>query len=306
MIFKDKIIETDNLLSKEFDRLFWYALKSQNHHSDLLLMHVNGFYNEEVLNWNKFNSKNFNPHLVGLNFEGHSEKTHYSFIHKYRTINVNEAPLSEYLEKIKYDPKRQQEIEELIEIEETSIQLEMLIYLKFWEADMIIKKIYQFVRILNGEPYDWYFKISESARDKNCTGSRQDIIRLKIRNKLKNISSDLYNLIKNTYKTQIRNSIAHSNYSMVGRDINLNNYIKDDPHSQLISISFDDWIEIFHNTLILHNQYLKLNNRINDFYGEIALKSNNIVPILVTEKNGKQYELPLEYRKEFKDWGYKQ
>ena len=306
MIFKDKIIETDNLLSKEFDRLFRYALNSQNHHSDLLLIHVNGFYYEEVLSWNKFNSKNLNPHLVGPNVEGYSEKTHYSFIHKYRTTNVNEAPLSEYLEKIKYDPKRQKEIEELIEIEETSIQLEMLIYLKFWEADMIIKKIYQFARIINGEPYDWYFKIAESARDKNHTGTRQDIIRLKIRDKLKNISSDLHNLIKNTYKTQIRNSIAHSNYSMVGRDINLNNYIKDDPHSQLNSISFDDWIEIFHNTLILHNQYLKLNNRINDFYGEIALKNNNIVPILVTEKNGKQYELPLEYRKEFKDWGYKQ
>jgi len=129
MIFKDKIIETDNLLSKEFDRLFRYALNSQNHHSDLLLIHVNGFYYEEVLSWNKFNSKNLNPHLVGPNVEGYSEKTHYSFIHKYRTTNVNEAPLSEYLEKIKYDPKRQKEIEELIEIEETSIQLEMLIYL---------------------------------------------------------------------------------------------------------------------------------------------------------------------------------
>ena len=306
MIFKDKIISFDKLYSKEFDRLFKIALNSQNHPSDLLLLNVNGFYDKKILDWNKNYSKKLNPHLVGPNIEGFSEKTHYSFIHKYRTTNIIQTPFAQFLEDVKYDTKKQKEIEELIEIEETTIQLEMLIYLKFWEADMIIKKLYQFARILNGEPYDWYFKIAESTRDKNNTGTRQDIIRLKIRNKIENNSTDVYNLIKNTYKTQIRNSIAHSNYSMIGRSINLNNYIKDDPHSQINSISFDDWIEIFHNTLTLHNQYIKLNNRINDFYGEIALKNNNIVPILITEKDGKQYELPLEYRKEYKDWGYKQ
>lgn len=306
MIFKEKIIEIDNILSNEFDKLFHHALKAQNHLSDLLLLHVNGIYDENILIWNNNHPDKLNPHVVGPNIEGYSESTHYSFIHKYRTTNVIETPLNQYLEMVKYDSKRKKEIDELIEIEETTIQLEMLIYLKFWEADMIIKKLYQFVRILNREPYDWYFKIAESARDNNHTGSRQDIIRLKIRDKIKDLSINLFDLIKNTYKTQIRNSIAHSNYSMIGRDINLNNYIKNDPHSQLSSISFNDWIEIFHNTLALHNQYLKLNNRINDFYGEIALKNNNIVPILITEKNGKQYELPLEYREEFKDWGYKQ
>ncbi len=102
----------------------------------------------------------------------------------------------------------------------------MLIYLKFWEADSTIKKLYQFVRILHGEPYDWYFKISESNRDKNSTGKRQDIILLKIRNRLKEFSSTLYQVIKDTYKTQIRNSIAHSNYSFLSRNIHLNNFIK--------------------------------------------------------------------------------
>jgi hypothetical protein len=195
----------------------------------------------------------------------------------------------------------------IIKIEETTIQLEMLIYLKFWEADMIIKKLYQFVRILQGQDYDWYFKIDNSSRGNvNSTGKRQDIIRSKIREPLKNISPILYNIIKETYKTQIRNSIAHSNYSFLNRVIGLNNYIEKDPASQLKRISFDEWINIFHNTLVLHNEYINMNNTINKHYGKIAMENNMLVPVLITEKDGKQYEMLLEYRDTYKDWNYKQ
>jgi hypothetical protein len=68
---------------------------------------------------------------------------------------------------------------------------------------MIIKKLYQFTRALNGEFYDWYFKVSESKRDKTSTGTRQNIIRLKIRDKVKPISTVLFDMIKLVYKAQI-------------------------------------------------------------------------------------------------------
>jgi hypothetical protein len=178
----------------------------------------------------------------------------------------------------------------------------MLVYLKFWEADMIIKKLYQFVRILYGEPYDWYFKVQESSRDKNASGSRQDIIRLKIRDRLQKHSQIVCDLITNTYKTQIRNSIAHSNYSFLGRNIHPNNFIKGDPFAKLRYITFDDWIDIFHNTLVLHNQYIRMNNEINNFYAGIAKKNGNEMEIRITEKNGKHYPVILEYRPEWEDW----
>ena len=169
-------------------------------------MHINGFYEESISESNTFSEKKYNPHVIGLGPEGHSELTHYSFIHKYRTTNISKLNYPDYLKLHEYTSDRSKEIEELIDLEETSIQLEMLVYLKFWEADLIIKKLYQFVRILYGEPYDWYFKVQESSRDKNASGSRQDIIRLKIRDRLQKHSQIIYALITNTYKTQIRNS----------------------------------------------------------------------------------------------------
>ncbi len=310
MIFKDILQSKGAKLSSEINRLIEYAWKKQSHPGNLLLFHVNGFFNEEILEWNKIGKiGNLNPHVVGPGSEGHSEHTHNDFIHKYRTSHIHSLKHTDYVKKFlieKWDKEISERNDALINAEETSIQLEMLIYLKFWEADMVIKKLYQFVRILQGLDYDWYFKIANSARDTTATGSRQDIIRSQIREPLKKISPILYSLIKDTYKTQIRNSIAHSNYSFTSRTIHLNNFIKNDPSSQLKGLTFDNWIDIFHNTLVLRNEYIGLNNKINTFYGKIAMKNEMVTPILITEKDGNQYELLLEYRDTYKDWGYKQ
>ncbi|MDP2301787.1 MAG: hypothetical protein Q8N03_05110 [Ignavibacteria bacterium] len=303
MIFKDKLIEKDQIISPEIDRLLDIAKNKQAHVGDLLLFYINGFYQENNLIWNENNpEKKFNPHVIGPGSEGHSEQVHYSFIHKYRTTNISNLTSPEYLKLHERTQERSKEIDKLVDIEETTIQFEMLIYLKFWEADMIIKKLYQFARALNGEFYDWYFKVSESNRDKTSTGTRQDIIRNSIRDKIKPHSEKLYQVIKDTYKTQIRNSIAHSNYFFLGRHIQLNNHIKDYPHTKIRALSFDEWIDMLHNTLVLHNEYIRMNNLINDHYAELASKHDNTMEILVTEKDGKQYPLFVEYRPEWNDW----
>lgn len=306
MIFKDILNQKTEALSPEFDKLLKLAFKNQTHFADLLLIHINGFYNPEVL---LFGPEKLNPHVIGPNYEGASEHAHYSFIHKYRIGYIHQMSHTEYVKQFVMDEWNEEisnRNNEIIEAEETSIQLEMLIYLKFWEADMIIKKFYQFVRLLNKQHYDWHFKISESSRDKNCTGKRQDIIRVLIRDKLSKHSPYISELIKDTYKTQIRNSIAHSNYSFQGRYIHPNNYIKGNPHSQLKSLSFDDWIHTFHNTIVLYNEYIHMNNLINEHYAEMANKNNNELEIQVTETSGKKYTLPIIYRPEWKDWYYKQ
>ena len=297
--------EREKILNPEFDRLIELAWKNQSHFGDLLLVHINGFYEASISKQNAHSGKKYNPHVIGPGPEGHSEFAHYSFINKYRTTNISKLNYSEYLKLHEYTPERSKEIDELVDLEETSIQLEMLVYLKFWEADMIIKKLYQFVRILNGEPYDWYFKVQGSLRDKNSSGSRQEIIRLKICDKLQNHSPIVCDLIRNTYKTQIRNSIAHSNYSFLGRNIHPNNFIEGDQFAQLRYITFDDWINIFHNTLVLHNQYIRMNNEINDFYAGIAKENGNEMEIRITEKSGKQYPVIVEYRPEYKEWNPK-
>jgi len=45
---------------------------------------------------------------------------------------------------------------------------------------------------------------------------------------------------------------------------------------------------------------------INEVYAKNVATNGNEIPVLITEETGKQYELPLEYRPEFKDWRYKQ
>lgn len=306
MIFKDILTEKTQVVAPELRRLIINASENQKHPGDLLLLYVNGFFQDSILTSNKINKENFNPHVIGPGYEGHSEVAHYNFINKYRTNFISKLSHEEYIKQFNWSPEKKEEIAFLTDQEETTIQLEMLIYLKFWEADLIIKKLYQFTRLLNSEPYDWYFKVAESSRDKECTGTRQDIIRKQIRDKLKKISPILYNLIKNTYFTQLRNSIAHSNYSFLGRNIHLNNYIKDDPAAQLQSLTFDEWIEIFHNTMILYNEYIGLNNLICEKYAEFAKKNGMEVEVLVNEKDGSQYPLHLEYRPKWNDWRYKQ
>ena len=304
MIFSDKLQELHNIYQPEFNKLLELAWENQSHIGDLLLWHINGFYNLDILKYNANNNEKLNPHTIGPGSEGYSEFTHYAFIDKYRMTNISKLSYTDYLKLHEWTEERMKEIEELASNEAISIQLEMLIYLKFWEADMIVKKFCQFVRILNGENYDWYFKVSESSRDINSSGTRQDIWRKKIRDRIEPHSTLLYELLKNTYKTQIRNSIAHSNYSIHGRYIHLNNFIESDPSSQLQVISFDEWTDIFHKTLTLYNLYIGLSNLINKFYVNLISKHGNLVEIQVTENDGKQYALYVEYRNQWNDWTF--
>ncbi|HUW06404.1 MAG TPA: hypothetical protein VMW01_09085 [Williamwhitmania sp.] len=302
MIFSDKITERKRILEPEFMRLMELALKRQKHIGDLLLVEENGFFSEDALKFTNSEGGKYSPYAVGPGKEGHSEQTHYTFIDNYRKNNIHKYPYTVYLKGLKYLSEDKSKYDELIESEETSIQIEMLIYLKFWEADMIIKKLYQFVRILNGESYDWYFKIAEGNKKNKNILSRHEIIRVKIRDRLESISPILHDLINKTYKTQIRNSIAHSNYSFAGRVIMLNNYIQDDPYSNISSITFNDWIDVFHNTLMLHNQYIWLNNAIKNFYITFAMKCDNCVPIMITDKDGNKEEAKLISNSNGNNW----
>lgn len=308
MVFSDILTKTTELISPEFDKLLEQAWQNQPHKADLLLFQINGFYDRNALLYNQRNlDRPLNPHVIGPGSEGHSERTHYDFIDQYRMKNILDISHEQYLQEVNWAPDKQEEINKIVEVERMTIHLEMLIYLKIWETDLFIKKLYQFVRALDGEHYDWRFKICESNRDKDCTGTREKIIRNLIRDKIEKHSPVLFQFLQETYKTQVRNSIAHSKYSFTGlhsRHIHLNNFIEADPASQLHGISFDEWVVIFHNTLTLYNEYIRINNIISLHYSKIAEINNNELEILVTEED-MQYVLPVVYIPEWKRWTYK-
>ena len=159
--------------------------------------------------------------------------------------------------------------------ESFSIQTEMLIYLKIWESDAFIKSLYELARLIKGEPYDWHFKIKESNRDKEATGNRDTILRQLVRDQFETLVPALYASFKIAFKTQVRNAIAHSQYAILGRHITLNNFVKEDPAAQLRSLSFDEWIDIFHETIIIYSLYNELLTKINNEYAHISKQNGN-------------------------------
>lgn len=305
MLFKEILDTKYKELRPHFEQLYQLILKKQTHESDLLLVHLNAFYNPEVHTWDNLEEK-MSPYMFGPNHEGHSEHTHHDFIGQYVKHNMADKPLSEHLKSLEYSESRRKEIDALNFDEAISIQTEMLIYLKIWESDTLIKKFFQLANLLTGNAYDWHYKLMTTSREKGTTGSRDVIIRNKIRDKFKSDVPRLYDAFKNTYNFQIRNSIAHSQYSILGRHIQLNNYVKDDKYAQLHGQSFEEWIDRFHETLVVYTLYHELLESINNNYGVVASQMGNAVPIRITRKDPvEEIEyMVIHYREFFKDWGW--
>ncbi|TGE14993.1 hypothetical protein [Hymenobacter elongatus] len=307
MLFSDLVEKEGKALEPEFERLFQLAIANQRHPGDIILIQENGSFDPTVLG---FDGGRLNPHVIGPGRMGWSYFTHYQFINLYRQTQTAKVTHVEWLAKIAELVQAQNwgERDAHEDLEATSIHIETLIYIKIWESDYIIKILYEFVRLLEGKPYDWNFKILESSRDNNGTGTRQDIIRKSIRNRLERISPILYEALKRAYLTQLRNSVAHSNFSFQGDHMQLGNYIESDPHSQLRAISFSEWADKFHATLMIYNGVIGILNRAKEHNHAQLQLQGNVAEVLVTDKRAeeKTYTLPVVYDPDFRRFSYQQ
>lgn len=251
------------------------------------------------------NGRRTSNYVNGPGYEGHSENLHYGFIHAYRTSYIADRPHSEYLRDLEYSPERSQIIDELTETEGLTIQMEMLVFLKIWEMSQYLKNLFEFVRILNGNHYDWHFKL-RTGDDNTGIATAQELIRVHIRDEIRQHSEVIYEAFRTAYKSQIRNSIAHSNYSFSGRNIHPNNLRTNVNYPQITNLPFDEWIDMFHSTLILYNAYLRLKNRINIHYSQIALANDNRLEIKINRQDGTEELRHVAYRSNFHDWRWVQ
>lgn len=268
MIFKDLLDQHTRIIRPLFDTLHHLAGENQSHGGDLLLVHQNASYREEVLTWDNIPER-LSPYTIGTGETGHSALTHHSFIGEYLSKELSSITLQEYLTKFN-DKSSRGKIEVLEKDESYTIQSEMLIYLKIWESDTVIKEFYQITRLVLAEPFDWHFKVSTYARDNTATGTRESILRLMIRDRLKELIPGLYDLLKEIYIPQLRNAIAHSQYFIYGRSISLTNYDANNPFSQIKSIKFDEWIRIFHKSLVLYTELTRILNQVHVNYSLMA------------------------------------
>jgi hypothetical protein len=158
MLFKDILNKHAPLIRHDFRRLVASAMEKQQHPGDMLLWLNNGTYDESVTKFRHPEpGETYSPYVIGTHEVGHSEHSHYRFIQQYRTTNLQESH-AKYLKSLeypggKYSQEHSKKRDKLEEDEENSISLEMLIYLKIWESDNIIKKLYELVRLAHGESY---------------------------------------------------------------------------------------------------------------------------------------------------------
>lgn len=200
MIFKDILYKKQKALEPEIQHLVELAYQNQVHSGDLLLVLTNGFYSEVLAAANEIEGKNFNPYAVGPDKIGLSEKLHHNFINDYVQNNLASISYEDYLAKLEEYAPLNKHNNQWTRQEEKTIQFEMLIYLKFWEADMIIKRFYQLVRLIKGHPYDWNFRLKYSSRkEEDHTGDRYEVILFKVRNQLKTHSNLFYEFMEQAY-----------------------------------------------------------------------------------------------------------
>jgi len=190
MLFYELLSQLTPNVQNSIEEVFSTAFQNQTHEQDLLLVDQHGFYNE-VFDQPKVKERHkLSPYVIGPDFIGFSENTQYEFINWYRTSHL--VGKKEFEKAIKADT-------DVIKEEQMSIHIEKSIYLKFWESDLILKKLFQLSLLSSGLPYDWHITIPTKPRE----GSKHEIVRTNIRDKVKTIAPNFYNLINDNYKYQI-------------------------------------------------------------------------------------------------------
>jgi hypothetical protein len=310
MLFKDLLDKKFRLLKPDFDRLINDAGAKQTHPFDLLLVRENGVYDYNPPTYEGIGK--LRPFQLGRNIEGISFQTHHEFMGRFIEEHINkEKTFEEYKKEVEWSKERSQEIDSLRDEESYSIQKEMLLYLKIWESDTFIKKLFQFAQLIQGKDYDWHFKIDDNEKtgDKIVTGKREIIIRKKVRNKLEKGYPHLYAALKNAYISQLRNAIAHSQYSLFGSHIQLNNYKQGSNGSPFPAFSFEEWTEKFHDSLVIYSHLGRLDTMIGDYYELIAENNDGMGEVRVKRMKNTEDKpelipeyYPIQYDPERKMW----
>jgi len=124
-----------------------------------------------------------------------------------------------------------------------------MVYSQVWEALAFLKKLDRLVRIALGYSYDW--KISVPPM-----GKHNFILATKTESQKGNLK--LWDVLDNSFHSQIRNAFAHSDYSIdeIGKRIWFYNY--SGKGWEMKEISFDDWSKRFAYTILLVHRLFEI------------------------------------------------
>jgi hypothetical protein len=286
MIVAELLEENKSAVREGVNELFAAAESNQTHEQDILLVDQHGFYDELLAEPEVREEHELSPYVIGPHYVGHAEATSYEFIDLYRQSHIiDRDALQESLGN-----------EDFERDERFMLEIEKSIYLKFWESDLTLKKLYQLSRLVNGESYDRHFSISPDPRE---GPKKHEIIRKKIRDEVEENCSSFYSAVKDNYKAQVRNAIAHSQYAFMGRSIHYLNYSEDPKaHCPIQSMPFDEWYDLFSKTILIHNELIRAFKEYRTRFREKALSNGNRLEVRITRYDhgeGLQDEPKIEY-----------
>jgi hypothetical protein len=175
-----------------------------------------------------------------------------------------------------------------------TIQVEQLIYLKFWESNFIIRLLYQLSRLANGEDYDWDFDTIKKSRKRILVES--------VRNKIEPLLKPFAELFDCCYNSQIRNAIAHSLFYTIDDTIILTNY-KHNPGDTISSITFEEWRPYIHKTLVIFDEFIRVRQIIDKFYQNRASSTNNKLEFRLKTKSHNELRTIDYSPNELNKWG---
>ncbi len=253
MIFDEIVKEYRDEVGQAVEELFKNAFQNQKHEQDLLLVIAHACFQKDANGETK--------RCLGPDIIGHCESTVNQFLILHREAYKLPGTMEEFEVQAQLDTK-------LKNTELYSINIEKQIYLKFWESEMTLKKIHQLINLANHKNYRWNDLSRELYR-------RSSFILEKIIKPTEVSCPKFSKLVKDIYNTQIRNSIAHSQYFFMGNNIGYGN-AKENLDS-VYSLSFKQWAEIIHKTLLVHDYLLQYF----EFYGNIYLRKAIDGPLLI-------------------------
>lgn len=232
MLFAETLESVRAEVKEAVAEFFAAAHRNQTHPNDILLPQWGVYVDDQLPGY-----KPFGPGPSGWKSE--EEYTQYELYHNYRKTAV--------VEKKEFYPAMAG-LSELQRSMKTSIQIELMIYLKFWETDRILFKLYQYTQLALGKSFHWQFAIKPNRK-------AHEIIRTEIRDPLEHVCPKFYALVKRIFISQVRNAAAHSQYYVTDSHVGFTNY---DPanHACLTQQCHDWWFEIFHRLILFYNELI--------------------------------------------------
>lgn len=285
MIFVETLQTYEDSVKKAVGELFRKAYKYQVNDTDLLLVLENGTkqdYSPEQLK-----RLNITPYLIGPELIGLRYNDFYKFINEYRKIVLKKSDFEEELNKQHSDRNY---------IIYYTIEHELLIYLKFWETDLILRRLYNLSRLARGLKYDWEYH-------QDFFNDRRRLVREEIQENLKPITPRFCNLLDDIYNRQIRNAVGHSQYYFLYDSIHFTNK-NENPHYKLNAITLKDWEILFHKNILFYNYLIYYYNFYSKKYQDLALDKQYGLLISFPEVNelGNDKIGWVKYDKNYSRW----